>query len=129
MKWNAKNWDKRKKDTLVAVGERGYPVKDYATHMPMLYRKANLKKMFADWDFGGDLPHGAMESVYCNVFPSTAEPLYPFFWKWTINERNPDISRAELLAGFEKAKVVNCSAQGFTPLADEVLTELLRITE
>lgn len=59
-------WKRQKLRTWRALHERGRPLYDYAAHMPIIYRKANLQLLFRRYDlvrteYVDDL-------LYCNEF-------------------------------------------------------------
>ena len=83
-----------------------------------MVEKSKLKEMFTYWDFETYVP--LWETIYGNVYQTTTAPLTPFLYRW-----KGDKTREALEVGFKSAKVANCYAKAFTPLADEVLTEWL----
>lgn len=75
-------WQRRKHNTMRVLGERGYTMHDYATHLPHVVEKSKLAALFTDFEL--DQNTLLWEVLYGNVYRSAPQPSRPFLlrtWK------------------------------------------------
>lgn len=72
-----KKWNRLKENTYAVLKERGLPAYDYATHLPHLIVKENLKKMFQIFDFENNtyLWEVLYENLYQTDVPLDCSPF------------------------------------------------------
>lgn len=86
-----KKWKSLKKNTNLALSEKGYSTYDYATHLPHVISKEKLRKVFSE--FNVKFPY-LWEVLYGNMFRSTPIDCLPFLHRQSAPVTLQDLTRA-----------------------------------
>jgi hypothetical protein len=111
------SWQRRKKNTMRALIQAGRTVHDYATHLPHVVEKENLRQLYDEFA----LQKNTMlwEILYGNTFRGHPHSPHPFFRR--IHKK---ISLQDLQQLTEQASIFNHTASAWCPGVRDFLAGL-----
>lgn len=112
------SWQKRKRNTMVALTQAGRTTHDYATHLPHVAEKDKLRHIYDEFN----LHENTMlwEVLYGNTFRGHPQSPFPFFRR--IQKK---IGLEDLKQLTAESKVFNHTASAWCPSVREFLSELM----
>ena len=121
VRWNdsaANSWQRRKRNTMRALAAAGRTVHDYATHLPHVVEKEQLRQLYEEFK----LHENTMlwEVLYGNTFSDSPQSPFPFFRRIQRKVGLDDLKRLT-----EQASVFNHTAAAWCPGVRQFLAELL----
>lgn len=117
--WNPKHdWGMERRKTFLDLLERGLPLLDYCSHMPLVYDKSVLRQMRSDYRMEEEA--WIDELLYWNRY---AVPESPREARGVIQRTNHETPSGAVQDAFRRALVVNHTSAGYTPGMQAVLAE------